>query len=201
MMRQQAHDAERRRIMQDIHDGLGSQLMSMMLSARLGEAEPAQVAEGLQAVIDEMRLMVDSMDSVGESLEAALATFRARMQPRVVAAGLQFDWTQADDLDLPNYGPREVLQLFRILQEAVTNALKHSNASRLAVEIGHEGKGAVIVRISDNGLGMATPDVGKGLANMKRRAEAIGAGFALSSVPGEGTQVCLHLHRETIAAA
>lgn len=48
------------------------------------------MAEGLQSVIDEMRLMVDSMDSVGESLEAALATFRARIQPRVEAAGFAF---------------------------------------------------------------------------------------------------------------
>ncbi|MFY7836744.1 MAG: sensor histidine kinase [Novosphingobium sp.] len=200
-VRQQAHDAERRRIMQDIHDGLGSQLMSMMLSARLGEAEPAQVAEGLQAVIDEMRLMVDSMDSVGESLEAAFATFRARMQPRVVAAGLQLDWFQAEGLRLPDYGPREVLQLFRILQEAVTNALKHSGASRLAVEIGPEGDGAVVVRISDNGQGRAIPGVGRGLGNMARRAEAIGAGFALSSAPGEGTRVSIHLRYEAIAVA
>lgn len=201
-VRQQAHDAERRRIMQDIHDGLGSQLMSMMLSARLGEAEPAQVAEGLQAVIDEMRLMVDSMDSVGESLEAALATFRARMQPRVAAAGVQFKWNQAQGFALPDYGPREVLQLFRILQEAVTNALKHSGADRLVVEVGPEGEGAgeVVVRICDNGKGSAASGVGRGLTNMARRAEAIGASFSLSSTRGEGTQVCLRLRRNVVAA-
>lgn len=193
LVRAQAHDAERRRIMQDIHDGLGSQLMSMMLAARLGEAEPAKVAEGLQAVIDEMRLMIDSMDSVGESLEAALGTFRSRMQPRVTAAGVAFDWQQQDGLAFPDYGPRDVLQLFRIMQEAVTNALKHSGARRLTVTLAREADDGIVLRIADDGAGTAAAGMGRGLGNMARRAEAIGAGFALASTPGQGTEICLRL--------
>ena len=202
LVRAQAHDAERRRIMQDIHDGLGSQLMSMMLAARLGQAEPAKVAEGLQAVIDEMRLMIDSMDSVGESLEAALGTFRSRMQPRVTAAGLAFEWQQEEGLTLPDYGPRDVLQLFRIMQEAVTNALKHSGATQLRVALTREADGAIALRIADNGCGGADANAGagRGLANMSRRAEAIGARFTLTSMPGEGTQACLHLPEHGLAA-
>ncbi len=75
-IRKEAHIDERQRIMRDMHDGLGSQLMSMLLAARRGMAKPAAVAEGLQAVIDEMRLLIDSMDSVGESLGSAFALFR-----------------------------------------------------------------------------------------------------------------------------
>lgn len=201
LVRQQAHDAERRRIMQDIHDGLGSQLMSMMLAARLGEAEPATVAEGLQAVIDEMRLMVDSMDSVGESLEAALGTFRARMQPRVTAAGIAFEWRQDDGLTLPDYGPRDVLQLFRIMQEAVTNALKHAGAKTLTITLARDGDGAIALHIADDGAGTAQSGAGRGLGNMARRAEAIGAGFAVMSEPGKGTRISLRLSPpEAIAA-
>lgn len=193
LVREQAHHAERRRIMQDIHDGLGSQLMSMMLSARLGEAEPAQVAEGLQAAIDEMRLMVDSMDSVGESLAAALATFRARMQPRIAAAGIRLDWRQADDLPLPDRGPRDALQLFRILQEAMTNALRHSGASCITVTVAADAAGGTAITVADDGRGTAAAGVGRGMANMARRAEAIGAAFALDSTPGEGTRITLTL--------
>lgn len=193
LVRQQAYDAERRRIMQDIHDGLGSQLMSMLLSARLGEAEPAQVAEGLQAVIDEMRLMVDSMDSVGESLESALATFRARMQPRIASAGLLFDWQQDPDLPLPDYGPRDVLQLFRILQEAVTNTLKHSGATALGISVARKTASTILITVSDNGRGNAQASVGRGMGNMARRAEAIGATFTLTSDPAHGTRISLCL--------
>ncbi len=201
LVRAQAHDAERRRIMQDIHDGLGSQLMSMMLAARMGQAEAPKVAQGLQSVIDEMRLMVDSMDSVGESVEAALATFRARIQPQVIAAGFAFDWQQAEDLAFPAFGPRDTLQLFRILQEAVTNALKHSGGSRLMVDVAAAADGRVAITVADNGSGAAGSGAGRGLANMSRRAAAISADFALAATPGGGTQVHLTLPAAATAAA
>lgn len=201
LVREQAHDAERRRIMQDIHDGLGSQLMSMMLAARMGQAEPPRVAQGLQSVIDEMRLMVDSMDSVGESVEAALATFRARIQPQVLAAGIAFDWQQAEDLAFPAFGPRDTLQLFRILQEAVTNTLKHSGAQRLAVTVADDADGRVAITVTDNGSGAAQAGAGRGLANMSRRADAISADFAVEAATGAGTKVHLILPAAEARAA
>lgn len=200
LVRAQAHDEERRRIMRDLHDGLGSQLMTMMLTARMGEADPPKVAEGLQSVIDEMRLMVDSMDSVGESLEAALATFRARIQPRVEAAGLAFRWQQAEALAVTDLGPRDVLQVFRIMQEAVTNALKHSGGTAIAVEIASTGDDSVAITIADNGKGGATSgEAGRGLANMKNRARAVGAELALASASGKGTRVTLTLREPQLA--
>lgn len=201
LVRAQAHDEERRRIMRDLHDGLGSQLMTMMLTARLGEADPPKVAEGLQGVIDEMRLMVDSMDSVGESLESALATFRARIQPRVEAAGFAFHWRQDETLPAPDLGPRDVLQVFRIMQEAVTNALRHSGGSAIAVEVAAAGADGVAITIADNGKGGAqSGEAGRGLANMKNRARALGADYALTSTSGEGTRVTLTLHQPALAA-
>ena len=201
LVRAQAHDEERRRIMRDLHDGLGSQLMTMMLSARLGEADPPRVAEGLQSVIDEMRLMVDSMDSVGESLEAALATFRARIQPRVEAAGFVFRWSQPEALAAPYLGPRGVLQVFRIMQEAVTNALKHSGGTEISVEIAPHGDSSVEIAVADNGSGHAADaDAGRGLANMRSRAQAVGADYALQAVPGKGTRVSLTLRHPALSA-
>lgn len=200
LVRAQAHDEERRRIMRDLHDGLGSQLMTMMLTARLGEADPPKVAEGLQGVIDEMRLMVDSMDSVGESLESALATFRARIQPRVEAAGFAFHWRQDETLPAPDLGPRDVLQVFRIMQEAVTNALRHSGGSAIAVEVAAAGADGVAITIADNGKGGAqSGEAGRGLANMKNRARALGADYALTSTSGEGTRVTLTLRQPALA--
>jgi signal transduction histidine kinase len=200
LVRAQAHDEERRRIMRDLHDGLGSQLMTMMLTARLGEADPPKVAEGLQGVIDEMRLMVDSMDSVGESLESALATFRARIQPRVEAAGFAFHWRQDETLPAPDLGPRDVLQVFRIMQEAVTNALRHSGGSAITVEVAAAGADGVAITIADNGKGGAqSGEAGRGLANMKNRARALGADYALTSTSGEGTRVTLTLRQPALA--
>lgn len=175
LVRREAHDDERRRIMRDMHDGLGSQLMSMLLAARRGVADSEQVAEGLQSVIDEMRLMIDSMDSVGESLAAAMATFHARVRPRIEAAGFTLDWrvdVQGDLLDTP---PRTALQVFRILQEAVANALKHSGGDRIAVSLLARPDGALTLSVADNGrTGGPKDGTGRGLANMRSRAALIG---------------------------
>lgn len=184
LVRTQAHQHERQRIMRDMHDGLGSQLMSMLLAARRGVAKPAAVAEGLQSVVDEMRLMIDSMDSVGESLGSAFAIFRDRVAPRVGAAGLSFVWDEQWQGKLPDYGPRDVLQIFRIMQEGVTNALKHSGAKMLAVRIVPSPDPAFALRIAiaddGAGLGKANPR-GKGMTSMESRAAGIGAKLGVES--------------------
>lgn len=196
-VRLQAHDEERRRIMRDMHDGPGSELVGLLLASRRGAATPAEVAEGLQSVIDEIRLMVDSMDSVGESLGSALAVFRSRMQPRIEAAGFSFHWRDPAMAELPDYPPRTVLQIFRVLQEAVTNALKHSGGGRIEIELepGDPAAGTgPVLTVRDDGRGLPdTPGAaGRGLANMRRRAESIGAALELVT-EGSGVAVRLSL--------
>lgn len=195
ILAQQVKNDERQRIMRDMHDGLGSNLMSMLLAARRGEAEPAKVADGLQSVIDEMRLLIDSMDSVGESLGSAFAVFRDRVKGRVEDAGLTFTWRDDSEDELPGLGPREVLQVFRIMQEAVTNALKHSRGNGLDVLVSpspHEGH-SLRIAIADNGqgMGLANPR-GKGMQSMAARATSIGGKLEVQSAQG-GVTVLLDL--------
>jgi two-component system sensor histidine kinase UhpB len=191
----QAANEERQRIMRDMHDGLGSQLMSMLLAARRGAAKPAMVAEGLQAVIDDMRLLIDSMDSVGESLGSAFVLFRERVKGRVEGTGMTFHWHEDSAAELPAMSPREVLQVFRIMQEAVTNALRHSGGTALSVTIAPSPEPAHSVRIGicDNGagLGQANPR-GKGMDSMTARAAGIGARLQVQA-NGKGVGVFLDL--------
>ncbi|MEM9600670.1 MAG: hypothetical protein AAF926_06580, partial [Pseudomonadota bacterium] len=192
-LRRQAHQDERQRIMRDMHDGLGSSLMSMLLAARRDKIDSTDVASGLENVIDEMRLMVDSMDSVGESLPAALALFRERAQTRVTDSGFTFAWDNQSIVDkdedaLPPLDSRSVLQVFRILQEAITNALKHSDGDRIAVTVMPNR-----IIVNDNGSVLNAPRVGgRGLANMEARAKSIGARFSIDH-GSEGTSVKLDL--------
>ena len=199
LVRVQAHQQERQRIMRDMHDGLGSQLMSMLLMARRGEAKPPVVAEGLQSVIDEMRLMIDSMDSVGESLSSAFSIFRERMHARVENAGHAFIWSNNAQDRLPHYGPRDVLQVFRVMQEAVTNALKHSSGKTISVSIKPMNDPAFPVRIliTDDGKGpMRANPRGRGLINMEARAASFGARFAIEH-DEVGVRILLDLPQES----
>lgn len=181
LVRHQAHEDERRRIMRDMHDGLGSQLMSMLLAARRGASRSEDVAEGLQTVIDEMRLMIDSMDSVGESLASGLATFQARVRPRIEAAGFSLEWITDIHGALPDYPPRAVLQVFRVLQEAVNNALRHSGGDHIRISVMSGVDGPVILSVDDNGSGMGAPGgAGRGLTNMELRARSIGGELTIN---------------------
>ncbi len=198
LVRRQAHDEERQRILRDMHDGLGSQLMSMLLAARRGHAPADQIADGLQTVVDEMRLIIASMDSVGESLFAALSLFRDRMSQRVAAAGVKLEWINDYGPDFPRYGPRATLQVFRILQEAVANALKHSGGDVICISIKGQPATPVGVRIviADNGNGgasLSTAAGGRGLANMRARATSIGAGLSIARSEVGGVEVVLDL--------
>lgn len=200
LVRKEAHLLERQRIMRDMHDGLGSNLMSMMLAARRGVAEPGKVAEGLQSVIDEMRLMIDSMDSVGDSLASALATFRQRTQSRVEGAGFTLEWREERKGDLPTIGQRRVLQIFRIMQEAVTNALKHSAGDTVIIEVAqvHNESRDLKIAIRDNGSGMhGTRVVGHGLDNMSARAKAADVTLTIQNSE-EGVTVELVIEAEEV---
>ena len=178
----QARSEERRRLMQDMHDGVGGQLVGLLLAVRRGTADNARMAEGLQAAMDEIRLMIDSVDTPGSSLDTMLGVFENRVRPRVEDAGFAFDW--AVDLSSPaELSPNEVLQIFRVMQEAVTNALKHSGGNRIGVHVAENAAGELTLSITDNGNGMPSVDTtsastsgskGHGLGNMRTRALSIG---------------------------
>lgn len=193
---QHARSEERRRLMRDMHDGVGGQLVGLLLSARRGAVDNDKMVEGLQGVMDEIRLMIDSSDSAGASLDAMLAVFQTRVRPRVEGAGFQFGWrdTHALGADLP---PQDVLQIFRIMQEAVTNALKHSGGDRIDLVITDGASGEVQIEVNDNGRGLTehaslSSDSGQGLGNMRSRAEAIGARLEFATV-ASGLRVMLAL--------
>jgi two-component system sensor histidine kinase UhpB len=177
LVRREAHQAERQRLMRDMHDGVGSQLTSMLFAARRGALPEDQLVDSLQTVIEEIRLLIDSMDSAGDSLAVALESFQQRAAKRLTAAGITLEFQPIPRDLLPECGPRDVLHVLRILQEGIGNALRHARCSRIAIEVAPSGDPAfpVQVVIRDDGVGFAQDHVpGRGLTNMKTRAEAIG---------------------------
>ena len=185
--------SERQRLMRDMHDGIGGQLMSLLFAARKQPIPQTELAEGLQQIIDELRLIIDSLDTEGETLGTALATFRARIEPRLSAAGIDLRWDNSLSESLYGLGPREVLQVFRIVQEAVTNVIKHSGSSTLAIGIAQPDGATpqISITIADAGSGRgARPGTGRGMDNMRARARSIGGSLLIESTPS-GTRLVL----------
>lgn len=188
--------SERQRLMRDMHDGVGGQLMSLLFAVRQKAMGADELAQGLQSTIDELRLIIDSLDTVGETLVSALASFRARIEPRLSAAGIAIDWSNDLPDDLPELLPSAVLQVFRVVQEAITNSIKHSGTKALAVAIGLApgDEQALLIRIIDKGKGFGQGPVskGRGLDNMAARAAAIGGRLDIDT-GDQGTAVSLIL--------
>ncbi|HHH48148.1 MAG TPA: histidine kinase, partial [Gammaproteobacteria bacterium] len=117
--------------------------------------------------------------------------------PRLDKCDLKLSWHIEDLPPLKNFGPREALHILRILQEAVSNSIKHAQADHLSLVARAlpqaDGPTHISIELSDNGRGMGHAKAGgKGLKNMRYRAQKIGACLHIDSDTG-GTQVQLLL--------
>lgn len=190
---------ERQRLMQDMHDGLGGALVGMMRMVDRGDVQSERLKTALQDSIDELRLTIDSLEPVGSDISVLLAGLRFRLQPRLEAAGMQLRWQPEALPPVPWLTPGYAMHLIRIVQEAVTNIVKHAGASEIVFATHADATHARIC-ISDNGNGFAGEDGdngGKGLRNMRYRAEQLSAVLHWQKITDggrvQGTQFTLEL--------
>jgi signal transduction histidine kinase len=187
--------AERRRLMQDMHDGLGSSLISAIRSVEQGAMNDAEVSGVLKGCMDDLKLAIDSMESLDADLLLLLATLRFRLAPRIESAGLALRWEVQPVPALPWLDPSSALHILRIMQECVANVLRHTRATVIGFSTATEGQGVCVV-IEDNGSGFIVEEAlrrsGRGLRNQQRRASAIGGTVSWKS-GSAGTRFTLWL--------
>lgn len=171
---------ERQRIMRDMHDGVGGQLVALMTQVRGGALEPHVLAAEIQRSLDELRLMIDSLDPACADLSVALGMLRRRSEAFAGTGAARLRWRTAHLPDLPAAPPSTVLHVLRILQEAIANALKHAAAANIEVEAEWRD-GRLCIRVRDDGGGGLREGAGRGLVHMRERAAAIGAELRLDS--------------------
>ncbi len=173
----QTLEQERQRLMQDMHDGLGSSLISALRVVEHNKMDASELAEVLKGCIDDLKLAIDSMEPLDDNLLLLLATLRFRLGPRLENAGIKLIWQVEEIPDLPWLDPKNALHILRILQEAFANIIKHTNATEVRMATMTDGN-AVVVAVSDNGLGFdlerALKSGGMGLSGQKSRAAALG---------------------------
>src|SRR5450830_1864564 len=119
--------------MQDMHDGLGSSLISALRVVEHGKMSDAEVAQVLKGCIDDLKLPIDSMEPVEADLLLLLATLRFRLAPRVESAGIRLLWKVETVPALDWIDPRNALHILRILHAAFTNIIKHTHATEIRV--------------------------------------------------------------------
>jgi signal transduction histidine kinase len=193
--RERAAVAERERMLREMHDGLGGQLVSTLAMVEQGGAGEAAVIDALRAALEDMRLMLDSLHGDADLL-SVLGGLRARLEPRMASRGLAFDWRIGELRVTPALAPNHVMSLMRIVQEAITNVIKHADARTIRVTNGEapgpDGSLGVYVEVADDGRGLpACPGPpGRGLANMRRRAsDDLGGSLAIARAGSAGGTV------------
>src|SRR5262249_9775577 len=128
LAREQAIGEERERIMTDMHDGLGAQLIATLGRVEHGDTPSKQVAAAWRACSDDLRLAIDSLQPSDGDLLSVLGNLRYRLENRLKQHGIALDWQVGEVPKLASLTPRQVLHVLRILQEAFTNVLKHAHA-------------------------------------------------------------------------
>lgn len=182
---------ERQRLAQEMHDGLGGQLIGAFSQLQGGHLTSAEAAKVLQSCIDDMRLVVDAISPTDSDLLSVLGNLRYRMEPRLRQGGISLHWklgTLPESISLP---PEQVLHVLRIAQEAFTNIIKHARAKTVVVSLEVQN-GEFCMDISDDGIGKEfNADNGgnhgqHGLINMQNRASSLKGRIILGSNPARG---------------
>lgn len=192
-------EGERRRMMRDMHDGLGSQLVQTLNLVRnsRGELNVTQLATMVQQALEELRLMLDSLEPMEGDLPAILGTLRHRVGPSLEAAGIGLDWQVEETAPIAELDARGVMHLFRCVQEILANVVKHARARQVRVRTWDGSDGGVYVAIEDDGQGFGSPLAvglsgtlsGRGLNNIRNRAAQIGAAVRFyDASPGLGVE-------------
>ncbi|HYD32506.1 MAG TPA: hypothetical protein VEB64_16815 [Azospirillaceae bacterium] len=188
-------EAERVRLMSDLHDGIAGQLVSILSVCELRGNDSAGVADAVRAALADLRLIVASLEDYGEDLGVLLALFRERIEPQAAAHGMTVKWRIDPLPEVKGLHPGAALSIFRLLQEAAINAARHSGSATLVIEAGPSPLSGHGVRLClrDQGRGGVAPRAGSyGLGNMRRRAEALNAGLTIDS-GSSGTTVTIDL--------
>jgi signal transduction histidine kinase len=198
-------DGERRRIGNELHDGVCQQLTAALLRCQVLErrlerggtmscADFTPISSLLEQTRDEahsISLGVSPLEPDPEALAPALRALTKRVQEM---ATLRCDFTNVGDMRVPD--PAMAQHIYRIAQEAVSNAVRHAHASRIAVELcGNTDE--LILRVEDDGAGLPSdlPADGMGLRTMSYRAQILGGQLTITPAHGGGTRVACRVPR------
>lgn len=198
-----AQEAERRRVAQELHDEIGQNLTAAVLELNrvrdggvvLGDAldDVQALVRGSLETLSEItaRLRPATFDDLG--LASALQSLAADSERRT---GIEVETVVDGALQVID--PDAELVLYRVAQEALTNALRHGACSRVSIEVRREN-GAVLLRVTDDGAGLGDAMSGAGIRGMRERAAMIGGRLRFSAPETGGTSVELRVSQTTAA--
>ncbi|MFQ6334843.1 ATP-binding protein [Methylophilus sp. 3sh_L] len=198
ILKEQATLEERERIYQDLHDDLGAKLLTLVY-----RAQDSNNAELARSALQDLRDVVSRAGTEHIPLTDAMADYRIECEKRLSDVHIQLAWLiemKADHLLLTQ---PQVLNLGRIIREAVSNVIRHAQASQVTVTLSnHESQ--LSLTVSDNGIGLPAESArtkGRGLNNIQKRATLLGGEVHFEALATGGLKLCLQLPLQAFAQA
>ncbi len=205
-------ETERRRIARDLHDQTLADLRRLMMltdqlpasESKNGHVEPSAFRDEIESISTEIRRICEDLSpsalanvGLGAALEWALADAVAHQS---VEKRFEYEFVYDGSIEERlKLAPAEQIQVYRIVQEALSNICRHSAATRVRLAVAVEANGDLLIELEDNGCGFDADKpgkVGRGLTNIRSRASLIEASVNWSALPGGGTTFTL---RKTVA--
>jgi signal transduction histidine kinase len=189
-------DETRRRIERDLHDGAQQRLVSLALQLRAAQASVPPESEDLRRDLDRMATgLINALDELRELARgihpAALAEGGLALALKTLARRVPVPVEL--DVHIPDGLPERIeVGVYYVVSEALANAAKHAQASRVWIEATAQD-GVLRVLVRDNGRGGAAAARGTGLVGLRDRVEALGGRISFESPPGAGTSVRVEL--------
>ncbi len=196
---------ERRRIGQDLHDGVASQLVNILSSLDVKTPQQHAIALAIEQCLVDLKLTVDALDNASDNVLDALGRLRYRVQHSLDKLGIRMSWRVEMRDELEAVRGEAAQHALRIAQEALANVMLHAHASAVEVVCRFVPESTMMVlEVRDNGRGIprrkedrpieaGAQRSGKGLASMRHRAKTLGGELSVSSKLGAGTRVRLTL--------
>jgi signal transduction histidine kinase len=196
----QALAGERERLMQEMHDGIGSNLITALAVARQ-QNQPQATIKTLGRALSDLKITVDSLEPVEGDLVALIGNLRHRMAGDLRDAGVTCRWEVEPCGPLTWLDATNALHVLRIFQEAIGNVLTHSGATEVRIGCREQTVGdvaGIAAYVADNGRGFdpAGELPGKGLTNIRARARSLHGVLSSASEPAKGTVITLWLPYE-----
>ena len=170
--------------MMEMHDGMGSKLVGLISQIDSKESVDLQdLKSDLRETLDDLRMVVDSINPVDNDLVTVLANYRGRLEKTLKGSRFKLSWDIEDLPPVSNLDLHASLNILRIIQEACTNVLKYSCGTHITISAKESVSGEVLITIHDNGSGFLESDVGsgRGLENMSKRADQLGGKLTIVS--------------------
>jgi two-component system, NarL family, sensor kinase len=192
-----SREEERRQLRRDLHDGVGPVLAGLGFTAeaaaRALPADPVRAAQLLSSVHRQASSAIAAVRQISHELrpaplaELGLAAAIRRLTEPAIETGIDVTVSLPDGM--PELPAATEVAAYHIAAEAITNALRHSQATRLTVELS-QAQDQLVLRITDDGTGIP-PEHGQGvgLASMRQRAEELGGAWSVHSADEQGTAV------------